>query len=233
MNDYIQLPRSALTDELWRNPDLGRLLLYLMAKADCNGEAVVDSGEIYRALGFQRQRFRTLLGKLISNHLLTTLPTTNATTIKFDTQRIKPKRQPPLQPLLQPPANHLQMSSDDYINPLFAEAWHLWLSYRKEINNNYKTEQSKRIGYEEFLKKSDNDPQKAMEIVRNSIANGYKGLFPDRNHATKLTTTTDNVVSRKARRDRGLCLATEIVARSENLLNLFNGVSADSDTCQD
>ena len=49
MNDYIQLPRSALTDELWRNPDLGRLLLYLMAKADCNGEAVVDSGEIYRA----------------------------------------------------------------------------------------------------------------------------------------------------------------------------------------
>ncbi len=41
MNDYIQLPRSALTDELWRNPDLGRLLLYLMAKADCNGEAVL------------------------------------------------------------------------------------------------------------------------------------------------------------------------------------------------
>ena len=106
MSDYIRLPRSALCD-IWRDPDLGRLLLYLMSRADCNGEAVINSGEICRELGYPRQRFRTLLGKLVSNHLLTTSPTTNATTIKFDTQQVKPKRQPPKQPPKQPPANHL------------------------------------------------------------------------------------------------------------------------------
>lgn len=233
MSDYIRLPRSALTDDLWRNPDLGRLLLYLMSKADCNGEAVVDSGEIYRALGYQRQKFRTLLGKLVGNHLLTALPTTNATTIKFDTQQVKSKRQPPKQPPQQPPANHLQMANDDYVNPLFAEAWQLWLSYRKEINNNYKTEQSKRIGYEQFLKKSGNDPQKAMEIVKNSIANGYKGLFPGRNYGAKSITTADGAITRKEARDRGLSLATTIVAESENLLNLFNGGGNNPDDCKD
>lgn len=231
-SDTICLPRSALTDDLWRNPDLGRLLLYLMSKADSNGEAVIDSGEIYRALGFPRQRFRTLLGKLANNHLLTTLPTTNATTIKFDTQQVKPKRQPPKKPPCQPLANHLFTKEDDYVDPLFAEAWELWLNYRKEINNNYKTEQSKRIGYEQLLKKSDNDPQKAIEMVRDTIANGYKGLFPSRTYGAKPITTADNAASRKAQRDRGLSLATAIVARSENLLSLYNGEGGDSDARQ-
>lgn len=45
--------------------------------------------------------------------------------------------------------------------------------------------------------------------------------------------TADNAASRKAQRDRGLSLATEIVARSENLLSLFNGSGADPDTRKD
>lgn len=229
MSDYIRLPRSALTDELWRNPDLGRLFLYLIAQVDENGSTVVNSGEIFRALGIKRQTFRTLMNKLSANHLLTTLPTTNATTIKFDTQEVKPKRQPPKQP----PANHLPTTIDAFVDPRFTEAWTLWLDYRKEINNSYKSERSRRIGYEKFLKLSENDPDKALEIVNTTITNGWKGLFPEKNNGTKSNPTIDNATTRKASRDRLRSLASGVLSQStDKLFSLYNDCGADTDNSQ-
>lgn len=57
MNDYIRLPRSALTDELWRNPYAARLYVYLLCKADENGEWKVSLRQIYADLGLSKKQY--------------------------------------------------------------------------------------------------------------------------------------------------------------------------------
>lgn len=56
-----------------------------------------------------------------------------------------------------------------------------------------------------------------------------EGNYDDR---PKPISSTDNAASRKAQRDRGLSLATAIVARSENLLSLYDGEGGNPDARQ-
>ena len=97
MTDYIRLPRSALSDELWRNKDFGCLLWYLLIRADEKGISMFTAGEIETRLGISRQRLRTMLGKMQKSGLATNIqPTTNqqATNIEFDFQCIAAIKQP-------------------------------------------------------------------------------------------------------------------------------------------
>lgn len=55
--DFLQLPRSALSDELWRNPYAARLYFYLLRKADDNGEWKVSLRQIYADLGFSKRQY--------------------------------------------------------------------------------------------------------------------------------------------------------------------------------
>lgn len=241
MSDHIRLPRSALCDELWRNKDLAALLCYLLVHADEKGEFQSSLTTIASELRITPQQFKTLWRKLESNQVATKLATKSPTklatkfilNIQADTRSRQPSKQRSNQPSKQPSCNQVKPSLDPFVDPQFAEAWTLWLDYRKETNNSYRSEQSRRIGYKKFLKLSQNDPSLALEIVSTTIANGWKGLYPERNNGTKPITATDNAASRKAQRDRGLSLATTIVAGSENLLNLFNGGGADSNDSQD
>ena len=71
-----------------------------------------------------------------------------------------------------------EMPKDEIIIPLeLREAMKLWLEYRKEIKKPYKP-----MGLRECVKKleklSGNDRAVAVEIVRESISNGWTGLFP-------------------------------------------------------
>lgn len=109
MNDYIRLPRSALSDDLWRNGNLARLLVYLLTKADESGEIKTDMAEIARDLVLSRQNVRTLLAK-IDNQILTKSVTTRVTKLKLDIQEDKPKRQPRKQPNHQPNTNQITSS---------------------------------------------------------------------------------------------------------------------------
>ena len=52
-----------------------------------------------------------------------------------------------------------------------------WLEYKKEIKNSYKSSKSIKVFYNTLLKYSNNDIEKAREIINFSIANGYKGIF--------------------------------------------------------
>lgn len=221
MSDYIRLPRSALS--LVSDKNLWQLYGYLLSKVDENGQWIVSLKEIHSDLGLTRQRVRTLFERLKSTAQLTAKSTAKSTAITLCIPNDK-RKQPTAKSTAQLTA------INDYVAPAFAEAWNLWLDYRKEINNNYKTEQSKRIGYEQFIKKSGNDPEKAMEMVRNTIANGYKGLFPTKDNGTKPITTADNAAARKESRDRLRTLAGGVVSQSaDKLLNLYNGGSRDSD----
>ena len=73
---------------------------------------------------------------------------------------------------------NIEMPKDEIIIPLeLREAMDLWLKYRKEIKKPYKP-----MGLRECVKKleklSGNDRAVAVAIVRESISNGWTGLFP-------------------------------------------------------
>jgi len=53
-----------------------------------------------------------------------------------------------------------------------------WLDYKKsQFNFSYKATNTLEVFYNSLLKKSNNDYQKAIEIIENSIASGYQGIF--------------------------------------------------------
>ena len=97
MSDYIRLPRSALTDDLWRNKEYGCLLWFLLSRADNNGVATFTAADVEMRLGISRQRLRTMLGKIVKSRLATSIqPTSNqqATNIAFDFQCVATTEQP-------------------------------------------------------------------------------------------------------------------------------------------
>lgn len=69
MNDFIQLPRSALTDDLWRNPNLARLYLYLIINS-ADGQCAVSIQEVARLLNLSRTSTRTAVNRLIELGLI-------------------------------------------------------------------------------------------------------------------------------------------------------------------
>lgn len=60
----------------------------------------------------------------------------------------------------------------------YLNSFELWLDYKKNKNQKYKTQKSTEICYKNLLKISNNDPDIARQIIENSIANNYSGLFP-------------------------------------------------------
>lgn len=97
MSDYIRLPRSALTDDLWSDPGYGCLLWYLIFKADERGIATFTASDIEMRFGISRQRLRTMLSKMRKNGMATSIqPTSNqqATNITFDFQCFDEHQQP-------------------------------------------------------------------------------------------------------------------------------------------
>jgi hypothetical protein len=70
----------------------------------------------------------------------------------------------------------LSVVAHDMIEPV-----ETWLAYKKEKGKMYKP-----IGFKNFYKKlcklSGNNPQTAMSIIEESMANNYDGIFPLRNN---------------------------------------------------
>lgn len=235
MSEYIQLPRSALTEEMERNGDLARLLVYLLRKTDENGEIKTDMAKVAADLSLSRQSVRTLMKKFESNQILTKSSTTRATKLKLDYQESKRKRQPNKQPNRQPNVNQIKECAIGYISPSFVaaeyrEIWQKFIIYRKEIKKPYKSPASEQIAYNKMVEMAGNDPAVAKDMVERTILGQWQGLFPKNNNGTKTTTTTDNATTRAQSRDRLRSLATGVVSQSaDKLLNLYNGVGQNSD----
>ena len=69
----------------------------------------------------------------------------------------------------------------DFISDEFLEAFSLWLEYKKDRRENYKSEKSLKACYNKLVKLSKNDPVIAEQIVNESIANNWSGLFELKN----------------------------------------------------
>jgi hypothetical protein len=59
----------------------------------------------------------------------------------------------------------------------YQEVFKMWVDYKSEINDSYKTQRGLEIAYKQLLKFSYGNPQKAVEVVEYSIGNNWKGLF--------------------------------------------------------
>ena len=69
----------------------------------------------------------------------------------------------------------------DFVGEAFREIFQTWLDYKKERKESYKSEKSIKIAYNQLLKFSDNNPEKAKLVVEQSIASNWAGLFELKN----------------------------------------------------
>ncbi len=242
MAEYIKLPRSFIESPIFDNAAAFRLSAWLYAHADENGSISFSSGDAWRKFGVTRQQYRTMVNALSTTNIATikaTNKTTNITFCEFEScERSRPTRQPTQRQTKQPIVTN-ETSSDTltipaglpFVDPMFEEAFSTWLEYKeKQWHFKYKTERSLKSAYQELVRLSGCNPCTAMRIVDQSMSNGWKGLFELKEQHGPTTNTT--AAAAKESRDRMRDLASTIVSRSENLLNLYNGQGSDPDNRQ-
>lgn len=78
-----------------------------------------------------------------------------------------------------------------FIADEFREDYTAWLDYRKEINKPFKTQRSVELNYQSALRLSGNDPKIFKQIIEQSIANGWQGLFELKNINHNGTTSSN------------------------------------------
>ena len=70
---------------------------------------------------------------------------------------------------------------DSIPDPEWRDLFTRWLKYKKDRGDSYKSEDSLKMALEKLNKMSGSDISVATEIVENSIANNWQGLFPLKN----------------------------------------------------
>ena len=241
MSGYVKLAKSAF--ELVGDKDLWQLYGYLLSKADGNGVVDTSLSTIQRDLKVTQKPLRTMLTKLErankvakqgaskgSKIILCDIADYARQGVSKGSKRGANKRASENESETTLPT---AISTPSFVAPEYVEIWQKFIAYRKEIKKPYKSESSEKIAYNKMVEMANDDPAAAKDMVERTILGQWQGLFPKDNNGIKSIPTADNAISRKAQRDRGLSYATEIVARSENLFNLYNGGGSDPDTRKD
>ena len=68
-----------------------------------------------------------------------------------------------------------------YVSPEFKDIFSDWMEYKNQRKEAYKTEKSIQLCYNKLVKLSGNDPYTARQIVDQSMANNWAGLFELKN----------------------------------------------------
>ncbi len=84
----------------------------------------------------------------------------------------------PYNPLSKAKPKKLDLS---FVADEFREDYMAWLDYRQKINKPFKIQRSLELNYKKALELSDNDPKVFKQIIEQSIANGWIGLFELKN----------------------------------------------------
>ena len=66
---------------------------------------------------------------------------------------------------------------ESFVQPEFKEAFAMWLEYKKQRRESYKSELSLKKCYNNLVKLSGGNPTVAMAVVEQSMANNWAGLF--------------------------------------------------------
>ncbi|WP_195476851.1 helix-turn-helix domain-containing protein [Bacteroides finegoldii] len=70
----------------------------------------------------------------------------------------------------------------DFISTEFLETFILWLEYKKDRRENYKSEKSLKACYNKLVKLSKGNPEIASQIINEAIANNWAGFFELKNN---------------------------------------------------
>ncbi len=235
MTDYIKLPRAMLTDNLWRDGNLARLYLYLLAKTD---EAVSFRG-IANDTGLSVREVRTALSKLQKAGIVTQVATQSTTQVATQVtlcgigNKAKPTTQVATQSTTQVATQADATSKDGFER--FREYFNTSVS-GTSIPQISKLTDSRKNALRSIFKEYGKDA--VEKVIQKTLASDFLSrewgkvsfdwIFKKSNFIKILEGNYDNkpagaATSAKESRDRLRCLATEIVSRSTNLINLFNG----------
>lgn len=97
-----------------------------------------------------------------------------------------------------------------FVECAYSEPFTIWLSYKEEIKDSYKTQRGVEIAYKKLKNLSNENPDIAMRIVEESIERGWKGLFPLKNERYSISQkgcgasiweSADNVLQTNQQRD--------------------------------
>ena len=171
-------------------------------------ESLINAGLIYYKSGKSRRvvssysfvkEFKTTVMTTVNNTVDNTPDkptdkmgdkTTNNTTNSTDYNKLKQK----------PNENILSKVSHgdfDFISNEFLETFTLWLEYKKDRRENYKSEKSLKACYNKLVKLSKGNPAIASQIINEAIANNWAGFFELKNNKNeygnkKQTNSTDS-----------------------------------------
>jgi len=93
--------------------------------------------------------------------------------------------------------DNLDFITDKKMKVVFLE----WLEYKKDRKEKYKSEKSLQIAYKKFVKLSDNNSETAKEIVEQSMANNWAGLFELKNNEKNWSNNKGRFKSNTTRRN--------------------------------
>ncbi len=230
MNDYIRLPRSALSDELWRNKDYGCLLWFLLSRADEQGVATFTAADIELRFGISRQRLRTMLGKMQKMGLATSIqPASNqqATNITFDFQCIAAIEQPTSnQQATNKQPTKTRKTIVKFTPPTDEEV----AAYVAEKGYHFNPAQ-----FVPHYQKKGWIVGKTKMVDWHAACRTWEVSWKEKHgerfyHEIQPTTTHDTAATRKDSRDRLRSLATGVVSQSaDKLLSLYNDKGKDPD----
>jgi len=77
--------------------------------------------------------------------------------------------------------DNIKEKEESFIDPRFEHAFSTWLEYKHQRKQTYKSKVSLKACYNKLVMLSGDDPDTAMEIVEQSMANNWAGLFPLKN----------------------------------------------------
>lgn len=229
MNDFIQLPRSMLKSI----PSVVHrgIFVCLLERADENGQLSISIRGFADEMKVSYQTVRSALSKLLDNAIINAIATqrlTQITICDFDSYIATPRKS---QRKVNAPSNAIinKTKSAKFTPPTDEEV----AAYVAEKGYHFNPEQ-----FVPFYQSKDwmigKNPMKDWRAACRTWELEWKKKHGERfYYEIQSNITTDNAASRKAQRDRGLSFATEIVARSENLLGLYNGGGTDPHACQD
>lgn len=84
---------------------------------------------------------------------------------------------PPLPPVEKQNPKKKEITNYEFVEPKYKEIFYDWLEYKKQRKESYKTEKSIKLCYQKLIKLSGYDPFVARQIVDQSMANNWAGLF--------------------------------------------------------
>lgn len=91
-----------------------------------------------------------------------------------------------------PPSKAKRKFDLSFIADEFREDYMAWLDYRKKINKPFKIQRSLELNYKKALELSDNDPKVFKQIIEQSIANGWVGLFELKTNSNGTTSSNNS-----------------------------------------